>query len=85
MIKVIPKQKGIDMRKTILFNPEAIQMIEEYMKENNTNFNRAVNNLILSHKETESFKLLQNINRGIIQTYKEVVQTHEEVKKLTEK
>ena len=64
------------MIKTIAFNNEATQIIEEYVRANNCNYNKAVNNLILSHKETELLKLVKNINRGVISIYKEIPKTN---------
>ena len=60
------------MRKTINFTDESIEIIKQYMQENNMNFNKAVNELIMKNK---TLLTLEKIKISILKLHEE----HQEI------
>ena len=60
------------MRKTINFTDESIEIIKQYMQENNMNFNKAVNELIMKNKKLLT---LEKIKISILKLHEE----HQEI------
>ena len=60
------------MRKTINFTDESVEIIKQYMQENNMNFNKVVNELIMKNKKLLT---LEKIKISILKLHEE----HQEI------
>lgn len=57
------------MNRTILFNTDAVEIIEQYMQDNTVTFNRAVNTIIKEYKELKEKQITkQKQNKSTMQS-----------------